>query len=322
MSTKNAKDRGGDENKKDDFGQSCDVKVLKDHIAITPWAGSHVGGIAKKAIKLATEHKLPARFKFNDVALEVTHSDTAGDVEQRYSDALEKAHQDYLKSPERLKDLERQKLAAEQRARDFAAQIDAVKTADEPKMRDFPDPWPHTPQELEKFVDALVTREHDYGTAAYAMSLGAVAAFNYVANVLGTTGFQAGCASGDAIRRLRSIKGPFMFLKLEDMLYPQSDVLVKLNEFVNESRDWLKKEAQKNIVENRVVHPEVLAHWKLLASGHLPPGFEPSSVDKTPTEALNEKDVAFSKTAAAKGRINPDPAQTSDQQQVAPKTTE
>jgi hypothetical protein len=79
----------------------------------------------------------------------------------------------------------------------------------EEQLREFKTPWPQSIEELNDIIQALVERQHDYGTCVYAMSIAAVAAYNFVAHKLGTTGFQAGCADLDIVRRNRSLKGPF-----------------------------------------------------------------------------------------------------------------
>lgn len=138
----------------------------------------------------------------------------------------------------------------------------------EKEMREAPSPWPKTEEELMSYIDSLVQRQHDYGTCCYAMSLAATAAFNYVASRLGTTGFQASCADLDFIRRSRGIKGPFMMINAEDMVYPQYDIHGKVNEFLAESKPWAAEQAKKNLVEaGDHAHPNVVAHWKKLAEG-------------------------------------------------------
>jgi hypothetical protein len=140
----------------------------------------------------------------------------------------------------------------------------------ESEMRAEQAPWPKSAEELSAYIASLVDREHDYGTCVYAMSLAAVAAYQYVCGKLGTTGFQAGCADLDILRRTRSIEGPFMIVTLEGALYPQSDTLRKVQSFIEKNRKWLAEEARKRIDERGTVHPNVLAHWMQLASnGHV-----------------------------------------------------
>jgi hypothetical protein len=141
----------------------------------------------------------------------------------------------------------------------------------EQEMREAKVPWPKTRQELIEYIDSLVNRPHDYGTCVYAMSMAAVAAYNYVASKEGATGFQASCADMDIIRRNRAINGNFILLKLEDALYPQYNLPARLAEFLTseDSKKWLAEEAQKNLDKARGespigAHPEVIAHWEKL----------------------------------------------------------
>lgn len=137
----------------------------------------------------------------------------------------------------------------------------------EAEMRAEEAPCPNTTEELSEYITSLVEREHDYGTCVYAMSLAATAAFNYVASKLGVTGFQASCADLDILRRTRLIKGPFIILKAADMCYPQYSLPEKLREAMGEWKDWVSKECAKKLEESGdQAHPDVKAHWELMAS--------------------------------------------------------
>lgn len=138
--------------------------------------------------------------------------------------------------------------------------------ATEAEMREAEVPWPGTIEELADYIRALVDRPHDYGTSAYAMSLAAVAAFQYIAKALGTTGFQASCADLDILRRTRGLKGPFILLKAEDLLYPQYDLRARLEEFITESLPWAGEQARKLLNERVEAHANAVAHWRRLAT--------------------------------------------------------
>lgn len=142
----------------------------------------------------------------------------------------------------------------------------------EREMREAKSLWPKTTGELIEYINSLTEREHDYGTSAFAMTLAAQAAFNYIGNALGTTGFQASCADLEFLKRTRAIDGPFMILKGSDMLYPQYDLAVKLHEAMNEWRPWAGEAARKLLKENRrdQVHPDVWKHWEKLALAEAP----------------------------------------------------
>lgn len=140
----------------------------------------------------------------------------------------------------------------------------------EASMREEKVPFFNTSEQLQKYIDELVGMRHDYGTCAYAMSLAATAAFNFVAHQLGTTGFQAGCADLDFLRRSRSIDGPFIFLKAEDAIYPQYDIRGKVNEWLgsDDMVKWLGTKAAQKLAacenDSMPAHPAVKAHWRAL----------------------------------------------------------
>lgn len=135
----------------------------------------------------------------------------------------------------------------------------------EQEMREAEVPSPKSQKELLAYIESLVNREHDYGTCVYAMSMSAVATFNYVAGMLGVTGFQASCADLDILRRTRSLKGPFSIQRGEDWLYPQYDPEERLRKFRVEISEWLSAEAKQLLKERDSAHPNVVAHWQKLA---------------------------------------------------------
>jgi len=141
--------------------------------------------------------------------------------------------------------------------------------ATEQQMHDTEAPWPKSAADLAAYVDTLVNRPHDYGTCSYAMSLAAVAAFNYVGHALGTTGFQATCADLDFLRRTRGYKHGFMIVDPENLLYPQYDPLEDVMKFLGEKKKKeLREVAQKKLQESGdVAHPDVVKHWKKMAVG-------------------------------------------------------
>lgn len=95
-----------------------------------------------------------------------------------------------------------------------------IKTMNEKELSETEVLWPKTQEGLIKYINNLVERKHDYGTCVYAMSMSAVATFNYVAGVLGVTGFQASCADLDFLKRTRRMD-LFSIVNYDDFLYPQ-----------------------------------------------------------------------------------------------------
>lgn len=132
-------------------------------------------------------------------------------------------------------------------------------------MRDAEAPKPNTAEELAELARALTDRPHNYGTCVYAMSVLAVAAFNFSARKCGVTGFQASCADMDFLNRTRGFKHGFIIFNAEDLLYPQYDLPGKLREWISK-QTWLKDAAAEKLAEPcSYASAEVVAHWKRLA---------------------------------------------------------
>lgn len=151
----------------------------------------------------------------------------------------------------------------------------------EAEMRDHEVPTLKSVDDLVTYINSLLEREHEYGTAVYAMSLAATAAYNFVASKLGVTGAMAGLAALDTLRRIKHIDGPFMVVKGQDMLYPQCWPEQKFYKVLDEWMPWASAEAGKLLEEHAKtgfahVHPNVLQHWKtLFAAGR---GLTPDEV--------------------------------------------
>lgn len=150
-----------------------------------------------------------------------------------------------------------------------------------------PDTKPMTPEELAERIRDLTTFDHDggedgYSTAADAMWKVALVAFNYAADQVGPTGFQASWAALKFYGEALSIEGPFMVVQVHDALYPQYDVLGRVARFLGEQQEWLAEQAAEKLAQyeakptltytdddgNEVtapnVHPDVVAHWRRL----------------------------------------------------------
>jgi len=154
----------------------------------------------------------------------------------------------------------------------------------EKEMHEVEAAWPKTEEDLISYIRSCLAAvnapadigDHEalgdaYGRCVYAISLAAVATFNYVAHVEGITGFQASCADLDILRRTRRLEGPFMIVDASKMLYPQySDTLDRVKKFLesDDTKKWLKEKAKEQLDQNKDnehVSVEVMAHWKKLA---------------------------------------------------------
>lgn len=132
-------------------------------------------------------------------------------------------------------------------------------------------PWPKSQNELVDYLNGLYSppdepTEAGYEAAANALWKGALAAFRYMTNVVGATGFQASWAELEFLKHSRNLNCSFAILKADDMLYPQHESPVA--KAIRLEGEWLQEVAQK--ARDRIaeadghVHPNVLAHWKLL----------------------------------------------------------
>lgn len=144
--------------------------------------------------------------------------------------------------------------------------FDHLKTATELELRDMEQFKPKSLPELLGFIRTLTERQHDYGTCVYAMSHAATAAFNYIADQLGVTGFQASCADMDVLRRTRGFKWGCL-LNYEDLLYPQyEDHFPGWARLLEINKVELAKRAKEKLAEAPDAHPNVVAHWQALAA--------------------------------------------------------
>ncbi len=226
--------------------------------------GETITTAAHKALELLAtygEQNVEVVFTFNDTKVVVTKGDSPVSIVARWKSDMKAAHEAYINSQE-YKDREAKHVEDDKRER-AAVMVETATT--EAQMRDAKVPWPKTEKQLMEYIGSLVNRDHDYGTAVYAISMAATAAFNYVCGAEGCTGFQASCADMDVLRRTRLIDGPFMIIKGEDALYPQYDLPGKLDEALDKWKPWFKEEAAKKLAENAGAHPAVIEHWKKLA---------------------------------------------------------
>lgn len=236
-----------------------------DTIEYKGLAGTHISHAAEGALALSVKTGKAVHFEFNETHVTVQPKDTAEEIVARWQVDYDAAAKAYREHPDRI--VEAEKRAAKDKAEREAHMIDT--SANEAEMRDSKVPWPKTQEQLSEYIESLRTKEHDYGTCVYAMSMAATAAFYYIAGQLGVTGFQSGCADMDIIRRTRSIDGPFMLLKGEDALYPQYDLPGRLAEAMEEWKPWLKEQAEIKLREGGrggIAHPDVRGHWEKLAA--------------------------------------------------------
>ena len=127
--------------------------------------------------------------------------------------------------------------------------------------------WPRSIKKLVAYIEKLSDGEHSYGTCVYAMSLAAVATFNFMSHKLGATGFQASCADLDILSRTRNYKHGFMIIDYTNLLYPQydnSEHFPTREDLIQKNIKRLGKAAKKLLQDSETAHPEVRAWWKEL----------------------------------------------------------
>lgn len=136
-------------------------------------------------------------------------------------------------------------------------------------------PTPESLDHLYAEIATLTTFDHDGGAGGYeasadAMWKAAAMTFNYVASKVGATGFQASWAALRFYGEVMGIDSPFTVVRIEDALYPQYDVIGRVQGYLDDQRDWLREQAVKKIAEHAeddsLVHPNVMAHWRKLAA--------------------------------------------------------
>jgi len=135
---------------------------------------------------------------------------------------------------------------------------------------------PKNIEELTEYIDSLVNQPQSYGTCVYAMSLASVATFNYVADRLGVTGFQASCADLDFIKRVRGLKHGFRIVDYGKLLYPQyyddDDSFPTAHQLLMKNLEQLQDEALDLIEEDDKsdlkAHLGVRKHWEWIISLH------------------------------------------------------
>lgn len=159
----------------------------------------------------------------------------------------------------------------EEKERLDAEAIDTAGVGTEAEMQAASVPTFDSLTELATYIDGLVERPHDYGTCVYAMSMAAVATFNYVARQLQVTGFQASCADMDIMRRIRNIKGAFRITDYETLLFPQYATRSHFPLYMDSlqyHKEWLQEQATAKLKqEGGMMHKDVRRHLEWLAAG-------------------------------------------------------
>lgn len=226
--------------------------------------GEHINAAIERAIQLASEELKDVVLTFNGTTLRIKPGSETKALYDEWTAMVQKALDEYMASPEGQA---HQRRLAEQKAKDAARQA-AGPRHDEATLRAALPPKIESPEQLAQFVESVTNGTHSYGSCSYAMSLAAVAAFNYVGRELGVSGFQQSVAELDFLRRARRLDAPYMLVTAEDALYPQRDIGRQLTAALVDWQPWIREQAKKLLAERQdgAAH-HVIDHWKQLAAG-------------------------------------------------------
>ena len=133
----------------------------------------------------------------------------------------------------------------------------------------------NTIEELSQYITDLVEyKNHDYNTSGYSITKSLLATEMLIAHLLGTTGAQHGYANVSYITETRSSKTGCAILNFDDLLYPQYNMLEKVEGWI---KDHKKSEYFITEVKNRIkeddegnfkAHPNVRDHWEKLINDY------------------------------------------------------
>lgn len=132
-------------------------------------------------------------------------------------------------------------------------------------------PRPQNTKELADLIESLTVFDYadggdGYSKAADALWQSAQAAFDYVADKLGVTGFQASWAALRFYGQEMRIEGPFMVIQAADALYPQYDVPASVAKFLDDAKPWLRERAAEKLESGPSASASVVAHWRALVA--------------------------------------------------------
>jgi len=148
-----------------------------------------------------------------------------------------------------------------------------LKTMTEKQLREWAVPYVKTREELDAILNNLSTRKQDYGTCVYSVSIATVATYNYMNTVVGSSGFQAGCADIDFIARVRGLKNGFQIIDFSNVIYPlyfnNTEKFPNATDILLNNLEVIAIEVQKRLKDykengSKGIHPDVLNHWHMI----------------------------------------------------------
>jgi hypothetical protein len=127
--------------------------------------------------------------------------------------------------------------------------------------------------------------QHDYGTCVIAAASCGKAGYDYVASVLGMTGFQMSCVMWEMVQDLTHGDSPKRLIDYDNMLYPQYEYKFTRQSITPSTMEWLQQQAAEKIAEDNsrgadmCAHPDVRKHWEEIIAGVVPFGYVVGNTD-------------------------------------------
>lgn len=138
----------------------------------------------------------------------------------------------------------------------------------EKELQEYEVPSIYSEKELLDFINKMIVCGNSYQTAPYSMALSAYAVFNYVAQKLQVTEYQAEFADLEFIKRTRGMEDGFVIIDYENLLYPQyKDEFNKysFNNLLKRNLPHLKERAKELLKKDSgFAHENVIKHWKMI----------------------------------------------------------
>lgn len=131
-----------------------------------------------------------------------------------------------------------------------------------------------TVEELSQYLKELIEYKHDYNTSGYAITKALLATETMIAHQLGTSGFQHGYAQISYISETRMSKTGCCIIDLDNLMYPQYNLLGKVEEWIEEHKKSehfikiVKEKIKEDDLADFKAHVNVREHWEKLVNDY------------------------------------------------------
>lgn len=127
--------------------------------------------------------------------------------------------------------------------------------------------FPKSEEDLNRYIEEIENKQHDYNSIAEALRDATLAFFNYFAVKHAMTGWQSSWAALSFLGKSRGLEAPFMIVDSSKLLFPQYDVLGDVKKFIEDSKKDLAGLAKEKLNKvDGLTSPNVVARWEELAS--------------------------------------------------------